>query len=82
MFDNNMIGKLIKALREEKKLTQNVVSGLATLNEAHYSKIERGLRCPNIETIFKIAYALDMKPSELISILENQVKEKEDTLFL
>ena len=54
-------------------MTQEQLSGLATLDRTHYSKIERGLRCPTIDTVFKIAFALDMKPHELIKILEDAV---------
>ena len=71
MLDSKKIGTVIRQLREEKKLTQDVFSGLADLDRSHYSKIERGLRIPTLETIFKIAQALEIKPSELIRIIED-----------
>ena len=61
MINVNVIGKTIKKMRENKGLTQEVLSGLAGLDRTHYSKIERGLRSPTIETLFKIADALDGK---------------------
>jgi len=70
MLDSKKIGTVIRQLREEKKLTQDVFSGLADLDRSHYSKIERGLRIPTLETVFKIAQALEIKPSELIRIIE------------
>lgn len=78
MFKENLIGKLLKQLRKKKKLTQNVLSGLAGLDETHYNKIERGLRSPNLETLFKISYALDIKPHELILMIENELDKNEE----
>lgn len=74
MLRAESIGNIIRELREKKGLTQEQLSGLATLDRTHYSKIERGLRSPNIETIFKISFALDMKPHELIKIIEERVE--------
>lgn len=70
------IGNVIRELREKKGLTQEQLSGLATLDRTHYSKIERGLRSPSVDTIFKIAYALDMKPHDLVRIIEERVEFK------
>ncbi|MGM9521568.1 MAG: helix-turn-helix domain-containing protein [Oscillospiraceae bacterium] len=74
MLDPVCIGNVIRKLREKKGLTQEQLSGLAALDRTHYSKIERGLRSPTIETVFKIALALDMKPHEIIKIIEENVE--------
>ena len=71
MLDTKAVGKTIQGLRQKKGLTQEQLSGLAALDRTHYSKIERGLRSPTLETVFKIAFALDMKPHELIQVIEN-----------
>ena len=73
MLSAEMIGDILRQLREKKGLTQEELSGLATLDRTHYSKIERGLRIPTIDTIFKISFALDIKPHELIKIIEEKV---------
>lgn len=73
MLDAVTIGQTIRRLRKEKHLSQEVFSGLAALDRTHYSKIERGLRVPNLETLFKMAQALDMKPSELLKEIENDL---------
>lgn len=74
MLSAEKIGTIIRELREKKGLTQEQLSGLATLDRTHYSKIERGLRSPTIDTLFKISSALDMKPHELIKIIEERVE--------
>lgn len=73
MIQAEAIGHILQVLRKKKGLTQEQLSGLATLDRTHYSKIERGLRNPTIDTVFKIASALDMKPHELVKIIEENV---------
>jgi len=68
-----IIGNILKELRDKKGLTQEQLSGLATLDRTHYSKLERGLRSPTIETLFKIAQAIDIKPHEIMMIIENRI---------
>lgn len=76
MINSELVGRIIRQCRKKKKITQEVLSGLAALDRTHYSKIERGLRCPTIETIFKIAYALDMKPHELVKVIEEEIADE------
>ncbi len=76
MVDTVLIGKIIQKCRMEKGMTQEVLSGLADLDRTHYSKIERGLRSPTIDTLFKIASALDMAPHQLMIEIENAVNNE------
>ena len=76
MINVKVIGKIIKKMRENKGLTQEVLSGLAGLDRTHYSKIERGLRSPTIETLFKIADAVDIEPHEIMIEIEKSVNER------
>lgn len=69
-FDNEVIGKVIRHLRLQKKMTQELLSGLAGIARTHLTMIENGTKAPNFETIWKIALALDMKPSELVALFE------------
>ncbi len=77
MVSAELIGGVIKGLREGKGMSQELLSGLAGLDRTHYSKIERGQRSPTIDTLFKIAHALDIKPHELMTAIENAVQEQE-----
>lgn len=52
MVSAELVGKVIQRLRKNKGMSQEVLSGLATLDRTHYSKIERGLRSPTIDTLF------------------------------
>ena len=73
-----VIGEAIRSCRKRKGISQEVLSGLAGLDRTHYSKIERGLRSPTIDTLFKISHALDMKPHELMYEIEQAVQSQID----
>lgn len=79
MVSAELIGTVIQRLRKEKGMSQEVLSGLAGLDRTHYSKIERGLRSPTIDTLFKIAQALDIAPHELVRNIESCLKEENTT---
>lgn len=75
MVDPVIIGKVIARLRRERGLSQEVLSGLAGLDRTHYSKIERGLRSPTLDTLFKLAHALEMPPHEIMISIEEALSE-------
>lgn len=77
MIRTGLVGHVIQECRQNRGLSQEVLSGLATLDRSHYSKIERGLRSPTIDTLFKIARALDMAPHELVIKIEEAIDTEE-----
>lgn len=76
-FKREVIGKVIRRLRKERKLSQEVVSGFAGMARSHLAMIESGTKLPNFETIWNIANALELKPHELVKIIEAE-SNKED----
>lgn len=70
-FDNKIVGIIIRQKRTQKGMTQEMLSGFAGIARTHLTMIENGTKKPNFETIWRIAIALDMKPSELISEIED-----------
>lgn len=76
MLDAAVVGKVIQCLREQKHLSQEVVSGLAGIGRTHLSAIERGERRPTLDTFYRLAIALRMRPSELMSAVERAIGDK------
>ena len=74
MLDPVIVGCVLQKIREEKKLSQEVVSGLAGIGRTHLSAIERGERKPTLETFFKLADALGMKPSAMMAAIEKEIE--------
>ena len=66
----------IRAIREKCGLSQEVVSGLAGIGRTHLSAIERGVRKPTLETFFRLAEAMDVEPSKLLQLIEQQINTK------
>lgn len=77
MLDAEVVGRVLQQVREKRNLSQELVSGLAGIGRTHLSAIERGQRKPTLETFFKIAYALDVKPSTLMEEIESQLSGNE-----
>lgn len=75
MVSAELVGNVLTELRKARGMSQEVLSGLAGLDRTHYSKIERGLRSPTIDTLFKIAHALDMAPHEVVTAIEQALAE-------
>jgi transcriptional regulator with XRE-family HTH domain len=70
MLDAKVVGMVIQQYREKRGLSQEVVSGLAGIGRTHLSAIERGERKPTLETFFRLSEALNIKPSELMAMIE------------
>ena len=73
-FDNFAVGKVIRDLRKEKGISQDVLSGFAGIARTHLTMIENGTKQANFETLWKIALALDIRPSELVARIEEEIE--------
>lgn len=73
-FDGAIIGKTIRRLRKERNLSQEVLSGLAGISRTHLTMIENGSKQANFETLWKLAIALNMRPSMLVQQIENDIQ--------
>lgn len=71
-----LVGKAITKARQEKGITQEVLSGLADIGRTHLSAIERGERKPTLETLWRIASALDIPPHDLVIKIEYEIANK------
>lgn len=71
------IATVIRRLRKKRRKTQEVLSGLAGMERPHLGMVETGGRIPNLYTIWRIADALDMRPSELVALIEEEMEKLE-----
>ena len=67
----------IRQLRLEKGCSQEEVSLTAGINPAYYGQVERGLKCPTIDTLYKISLALDVSLPELVRVDMSAVQSSE-----
>lgn len=72
MLDAIVVGTVIQREREKRRMSQELASGLAGIGRTHWSAIERGERKPTLETFFRISEALQMRPSVLLALIEEE----------
>ena len=77
-FDNSAVGKTIRVLRKEKGLSQDVLSGLAGIARTHLTMIENGSKQANFESLWRLATALGLRPSELVAQIERRIEASEN----
>lgn len=75
-YNHFITGRIIRKLREQRGLTQEVLSGLAAISRSHFAEIESGHTNANVETLWKISEALGMKMSDLIRLVEQAIERK------
>ena len=74
------IGTRIKSRRKELKMTQTDLAEKSQCHESYIGQLERGIKTPTIEILFRIAAALDISLSEFLSGLEDvSPKGNDDT---
>lgn len=63
------IGNRIRQLRVKKGLSQEKLAELSELNTSYIGQIERGEKNPSVDTVYRIASALDVDLPELFKNL-------------
>ena len=63
-------GKAVRAIRQDKKISQEELGDICGLHRTYISDIELGKRNVSLENIDKIAHALQVKKSELFIEVE------------
>lgn len=62
------LGKRLRQLREQKRLSQEELAFKAKLSVYYISRIERGKANPSLETVFSLAKAIGISASSLIDL--------------
>jgi transcriptional regulator with XRE-family HTH domain len=65
------LGKIIRQYRRAKKLSQEGLAFAADLNRNYISLVELGTSSPTVDSLAKIAAALDESASSLLAQAEN-----------
>ncbi len=56
----------IRHFRKDRGLSQEALALKANLNPAYFGQIERGAKCPTVDTLYKISTALELPLPELL----------------
>lgn len=71
-YSTKAFGITISKLRTQKGLTQERLSGFAGIARSHLAALEKGEKIVRLDTLWKIADALEISPSELIRKVEEE----------
>jgi len=75
-ISGSVIGKTLKRLIREKRMTQGDVSRTTKIKRSYVSHIFCGnVSNPRLDTIYKIAKSMRMTTTELIAEIENHQKK-------
>lgn len=69
----------IRYYRRQKGMSQEEVALKAGLNPAFFGQVERGLKCPTVDTLYKIAAAMSIPLPELVRF-ESAAVTTEETI--
>lgn len=72
-YNSVVTGMVIRRLREKRGMSQEVLSGFAGITRPHLSQVERGERFIRVDTLWRIADALDLRLSDLIRMIEQEL---------
>ena len=75
-----LLGRRIKELRTQKRLTQEQLAEMVDMGERNLSKIECGINFVSAETLQKISKALNISPKDLFDfdhLKDDNIKREE-----
>jgi transcriptional regulator with XRE-family HTH domain len=67
------LGEVIRELRQRRGLSQEELSFACHRHRTYVSLIERGKNSPSMRTLWLIAEALEVRPSEVIRKVERRL---------
>lgn len=83
-FDNWIIhiGKRIRERRSEVNLTQEALSEKAGVDTSYIGQIERGKQTPSLRILWRLSKALNLPPSEFLSMDASSFDSQEELRLL
>ena len=61
-------GAKLRALRKSQRMTQEGLAAKAGCDVSYVGQIERGKRSPTLLVLYSLAEALEIRPSEIVSL--------------
>ncbi len=75
-YNYKVTGLVIGRLRTERGMSQEVLSGLAGIARSHLAMIEGGRKNANVDTLWRIAAAMNMRLSKLFYFVEEETEKQ------
>lgn len=68
-------GNVLRGLRQERGLSQERLGLESGYHRTYIGLLERGMKSPSLQTIFKLAMTLKIEPNELIRKVQSEYKD-------
>lgn len=73
-FSKFAVGHVVRQLRKDRGLSQEVFSGLVGIARSHLAMVESGSKQANFETVWRISNAFEMAPHEFVRLVEEEIQ--------
>jgi transcriptional regulator with XRE-family HTH domain len=67
-----LVGRNVKRVRQEKRLTQEQLAELSGFSQQYISGLEQGRRNPTVVSLYELATALGVSHMELVRSAEDE----------
>lgn len=67
-----MLGRILKETRQAAGLTQEALALAAGVDRSYVSQLERDIKSPTIQMLFRLCESLKVRPSTVIARLEQE----------
>ena len=77
LYNGKVFGLIIGRLRLRAGFSQEHASALAGLSRSHWAALEKGAKTLRADTLWAVAYALNVKPHELVRLAEEEMEAQQ-----
>jgi len=67
-------GIVLRSLREQHGFSQDSFAHLTGYHRNYIGQLERGEKSPSLSALFNLAEALEIRPSQLVRMIEQQLR--------
>lgn len=75
-YNSKAFGIVVSRLRTRKGITQERFSAFAGIARSHLTMLENGKKVVRLDTFCRIAEALDLSPSDLMMLIEEEIRKE------
>lgn len=75
---NPAFAKALRTLRKGSKMSQYALSNATDLDRSYISLLERGLRSPTLDTMVKLARALNVSLPEMAIAIDRALRAEQE----
>lgn len=74
-YNSKAFGLVVSRIRLKKGISQETLSAMAQIARSHLTALENGQKVVRLDTFCRIADALDIKPSALMLMTEEETEK-------